>query len=393
MKKIKTAKEFCVGCGLCQSFFGEKKAILELDENGFYSPDLNLTPREEKILESFCPILKAPEIYDNNIWGIYEKVFLGYSTNEEIRYKASSGGVLTSVCSYLLEEKIVDKIIQIGNSSDSLLPIAVEVNSIDQLKENCGSKYIAVSLLKDVLNTLNKNKNEKFAIVGKPCDIRAIYNLKKVNPEIVNNLKYTFSFFCAGTPSFNATKTLIKKLGLDFEDVNRVTYRGNGWPGYAAVYDKFGNKKSMSYDDSWGKILGRDLCKGCRFCFDGVGEYADISAGDAWYLDNQGNVTFEEAKGRNVIFARTKLGEELLKKIEQNNKILLEDFDIEILKKMQPYQYEKKGILLPKVLAMKTCFRNVPSIELKEIRKYGYVSQRKLRNYLGTIKRILKNKI
>lgn len=393
MDKLKCAKEFCVGCGLCKSYFGEEKVSIKLNQNGFYSPSFNLSAKEIKRLSEFCPVLRSPEYYDNNVWGRHIKSFLGFSIDEEIRHKASSGGILTSMSKYLLDKKIVDKIIQIGNDSECLLPHTVVVDSVNQLISNCGSRYVAVSLLENLLNILNSNKELKFALIGKPCDIRAVYNLKKLNPDAFFNLKCTFSFFCAGTPSYNATKTLIEKLGFKVENVKKMVYRGNGWPGYATAYDKYGNWNSMGYDDSWGKILGRDIYKGCKFCFDGVGEYADISAGDAWYLDSKGNVSFEEAKGRNVVFARTKLGEQLLTNALEKKYIVLENFELSELSKMQPFQYEKKGVLLPKILAMKTFFRAVPAIDLYQIKKYGYVSNRKVRNYLGTIKRILKNKI
>lgn len=50
----------------------------------------------------------------------------------------------------------------------------------------------------------------------------------------------------------------------------------------------------MSYNESWGNILGKYLQKRCKICPDGIGEFADIVCADAWHGDKSGYPNFEE---------------------------------------------------------------------------------------------------
>ena len=118
-----------------------------------------------------------------------------------------------------------------------------------------------------------------------------------------------------------------------------------------AVDDK-GNKHAMSYNDSWGKILGRDINKFCRFCMDGIGEFADISCGDAWYIEEDGTPDFNEHDGRNITFSRTKKGDELLKMCVKDGVLISESYEINNLKCIQKYQYERRSHVYSRILGM-----------------------------------------
>ena len=120
------------------------------------------------------------------------------------------------------------------------------------------------------------------------------------------------TFFCAGAPSKNATLKLAENLGVQADQIDNVRYRGNGWPGKATVTLEDKSERYMDYIDSWNQILGRNIRKMCKFCVNGVGMYADISCGDLWNLDQNQRPEFTEGKGQNIIFARSKVGRDLL---------------------------------------------------------------------------------
>lgn len=88
---------------------------------------------------------------------------------------------------------------------------------------------------------------------------------------------------------------------------------------------------------------------------DGVGEFAVISCGDAWYLDNDIKPKFDEANGRNVVFARNIKSQELLNKMNETDVIELNDFskDIELLKCMNYSQYHRKSTIFGKINSLK----------------------------------------
>lgn len=388
-------RQYCIGCGLCKSRFGDKKATIILNEKGFYEPRFQLTPEEYSELQSFCPVDVPPTQYSRRVWGEYEHIYLGYAADETVRLKASSGGILTAVCGYLLHEGFADGVIQIGDSTQPLMKQSKISWNTEDVLQCAGSRYIAAMPLERVLQMLAENPGDKFVIVGRPCDIRAMRAYVQCHKEIKEQLVCLLSFFCAGTPSVNASKQMIAKMGADEKKVAHVSYRGNGWPGYSTVREAGGTEYTMTYEDSWGKILGRDLYLGCRLCYDGIGEEADISCGDAWYLDENGCVSFDERPGRNVIFARTETGARILRQAQDKGWLVCGDFEEEQLNLMQPFQYVRKAQLFYKLLAMRTVGRRIPAVDPARLRDHckRLSMKERARIYFGTLRRVLQKKM
>lgn len=384
-------KEYCTGCGLCHSVYGVE---LVPDEKDFLSPEIS----EDNIdkFKKICPCGGAAtyEMSDKNIWGKQENVYLGWSSDSDIRRKASSGGVLTSLCIYLLKHGLVSGIIQ--TVGDNVYGTKTVVSRTEEDVLKCmGSRYSVSAPLYDIKQLVKEN--EVYAFVGKPCDVSALRMYLKEDAGLSKQIAYMFSFFCAGTPSGKAQKMLLKELGCNNRsECVSLQYRGNGWPGYATAVKKDGSESKMSYNDSWGKILGRDVRKICRFCMDGIGEMADISCGDAWYLDDNNMPDFTENEGRNVIFARNAKGLELLKKAITDGVVIAEEYEeCEELKYIQKYQYERRSTMHAMIRGLRICWAPSPMYSNNLMKSYRRNVPIKLRTKrtLGIIKRFIKGKI
>ena len=386
--------EYCTGCGLCKSvrdthFFPDKK--------GFYRPE-NLSADDLKFCESVCPSSrKACKGYDGRIWGGFVDCVMGYSADKSIRHDASSGGALTSICLYLLRNHMVDAVIHVAeNTDDPLESIAVISKTEEEIIGRAGSRYCSTNTLINIKELLQMD--QKYVLVGKPCDITAIRNYSKINPEVDKKIIYMLSFFCAGAPSRIAQEKLLEKVGCPQEKCEHIKYRGDGWPGYATVIDSDGQKHSTTYQEAWRKTLGRDIRLACRVCIDGIGELADISCCDAWHYDKELKKTlFEEAEGRNLIFARTQKGSALLKEIIESGELICIDEEIKLddIRKIQGYQYHRRATLLFAIAALKLCGRAVPNYNKRLLLKYSkQIDLRsKLGVFKGTVVRIVKGRI
>ena len=387
-------KKYCCGCGLCES---KEMCKLNKNEDGFSVPS-NMNEKFNKFCSNVCPSSgKQISFYDaNSIWGKYTNVFISYSSNEQIRHNASSGGTITSLCMYLLENKKVDGIIHIGMDKENPLKTKTYCSTtIEELNERCGSRYCDSSPLKDIEKYLCTDK--KYAFVGRPCDVDALVNYSKIDDRVENNIIYRISFFCAGVPSDRANNKLLNELGVKEDECVYLKYRGDGWPGYVTAIDKNNKKYRMTYDNAWGKILGRDIRPFCRLCINGIGETADISCGDAWYLDKNKNPIFEESNGRNVTFCRNEKGSKLYNEAVKSGYLVSEDYPNweDEIKCYQKYQYERRTTLHANMCAMKLCLKKVPKYNKKVIKNYSKLAPEKLKRtrFLGTIKRILEGKI
>ena len=390
--KKDTIKEYCTGCGLCNSIFNTKFII---DGDGFPKPDI----KSQEMLafcEKVCPVngnhlLK--QTTDN--WGSYVNVYEGYSLDETIRYKAASGGITTAIAVFLLETGKVDGIIQIGEGDTQFQTKVYCSRTREEIILHSASRYITSSPLSDFLNIISAGG--RYAFIGRPCDAIVLRNFLELMPQYKENIFCILSFFCAGTPSETASRKLSLELGIEPSTVKHIQYRGNGWPGKATVESIDGKKKTMEYIDSWNKILGRDILKICKFCTDGVGEAADISSGDLWYLNDRKQPVFDEQAGRNVVFSRSNKGDKLIMEAIQHGYIRVTSYETQIseLDYVQPNHAVRKKLLYAKYLAMKIMRRSSPEYDVKMLKKFAKERSVKenIRTFMGAVKRILEGKL
>ena len=250
MNDKRTIEYYCTGCGLCERGSNVPPKYV----NGFYSPEI-----EEGMIhecKGVCPSYgtMTDQYLNNDIYGNYKEVWEGFSTDEQIRFHASSGGSLTALSLYLLESKMVDGIIH--SVADSEIPWRTKTvcsRSKEELVRRCGSRYTQSSPLRDFEKLIVKG--EKYAFIGKPCDVYSLNKYLEKNEELKKSIVVTMSFFCAGQPSEKANTQLVRKLlGDEADSCHELTYRGNGWPGQATAISTSGKTGSISYEESWGKI-------------------------------------------------------------------------------------------------------------------------------------------
>lgn len=390
IKKVRLYEDYCTGCGLCSSIEGVE---IYQDNRGF--PYAKLKDKHISLCDNICPAGgKAYGDYSKE-WGQYVSLYEGWSNNTFIRTQASSGGILTALCCYLLDNHLVDGIIQTRASSTIAYKTETVISRTSEDVKSCmGSRYGISSPLSNIKQMVMLN--ERYVFIGKPCDVASLKAYLAIDQELSSQIIYLFSFFCAGEPSDFAQKRLLSELNCkNEEDCQSLQYRGNGWPGEATAFKKDGSKSSISYDDSWGKILGRDVRKFCRFCIDGIGESADISCGDLWYLDSDNKPDFSEKEGRNIIFARNIKGQELLQKVYESGYIHINETSESDLKFIQKYQYLRRATMVSKLIGLKLFGRQIPKYNWsKMFRLAKYASPvTHVRTMLGILKRTINKKI
>lgn len=344
MNKLKYVidNQLCLGCGLCEAICGSCK--MELDETtGYYKPSFSEITQEELLcISRSCPSINVEneKHLSSKVWGDLLNLYEASSVNKEIRKAASSGGVVTEVCSYLLETHIVDAILHVGLVEGSCLynELKVSKTPCDVLK-NAASRYAPALTLNKIINILD-NSDAIYAFVGKPCDIVGVKNLIKVYPKYKNRIVFFISIFCAGMPSYNGTLELLKKSFNKSKPI-KIVYRGDGWPGFFKVDYSSGEAFKVSYNESWGNVLNRYLPFRCKICPDGIGLFADISVGDAWHtLD--GYPDFSEREGQSFVMIRTLLGQKIFNLMLESDRLVYRFLDMNEISKMQYYQYQRR---------------------------------------------------
>ncbi len=336
------SNELCIGCGICESVGKENGYKMNLRTNGFYYPQY--PEKRDKKVETFisriCPAVNINGVPSKDIWGRVLSANIAWSNDEEIRYKGSSGGAITAFCVYLLENKYVDAVLQVGKDENHFMHNKLKIaRTRTQVINNASSRYAPASVLNEIETILSKSE-EKYCFVGKPCDILGLKNYISSKPQYKDRIVFSIALFCAGIPSYNATMDLLKETGRTENPVS-LKYRGGGWPGnFEAKYaDKSVYK--TSYTHSWGKVLGRQVHFRCKICPDAIGLLADISVGDAWESID-GYPDFTEKPGRSFILIRTALGKSIFQKMKDNEAVSEEMLDMNQLALIQKYHYQRR---------------------------------------------------
>ena len=303
MKKLQKIidAELCLGCGMCQSILGKENCSMKLNAEGRYYPHIKVKANkfEQARILKICPSVCVKGTDSKTVWGKVIEVFDAWSFDEDIRRNASSGGVISALCIYMIEHKLVDSILQIGVRNDSYLYNELKVSKTrNDILNNASSRYAPALVFHNILEIFKSNE-DIYAFVGKPCDIACLKNFLEEYPEFSHRVKYFISIFCAGMPSYEGTKELLK-LSKHIDEPVSLRYRGDGWPGYFKAYFKDNTYFKVSYNDSWGKVLNKYLNFRCKICPDGIGLSADIAVGDSWETKD-GYPNFEEKEGRSFI--------------------------------------------------------------------------------------------
>ena len=385
----------CSGCGLCQSI-SAGEIVINIDSNGYIRPTLvnSVSPEVEARLDDICPgrhIEHDPSELNNYyhiLWGPLLHTREGYATDQEIRFRGSSGGVISALAIYLLQSNKVDYVLHtIASVSNPLLNSLHISRSYTDVLAASGSRYSPSAPLIDFENYLAGP--EKFAFIGRPCDVAALKNYARFDKRIREKVCYTISFMCAGIPSIKGTIALLKQFGLAESSIRSVRYRGEGWPGSMVFETMNGERFSMDYEKSWG-FLSKFLQFRCKVCPDGVGEFSDISCGDAWFL-KEGKPDFSEKNGRSILMTRTERGEQLILDSIQEGYLTAMPMNVGDLLLMQPYQAMRKKLVASRVHALKVLGVQIPNyknMQLEIAAKHAGIKTY-IESFLGTLIRVL----
>ena len=316
----------CTGCGTCVAVCPTKAISLVENLPGILKPEVELRNCSNcGLCTDICPGIKVHNMgvkYADPFRGEVLKAYVGFATDLNIRKTAQSGGIATALLAHQLNEKRIDfAIVSRMRQDGSLRPFPYMAHSEEELYDSQGSLYCQVpvnSKLADI------HKDSKVGVIGLPCHVHGITNLKATIESWHNKLPVVIGLFCDRTLFYSAMDYLVKKGNLDRNNVSHFKYRdrSNGnFPGNISIVTNDGQshylpfKYRMECKDAFTPIR-------CRLCFDKMNTQCDIAIGDAWGVQ-------EDKEGYSVILARTNRGLKVLENARQSKTITLFDIDPE----------------------------------------------------------------
>lgn len=314
----------CLGCGMCVAIC-PMTAIALIE-----TPDGRLTPQIDKEIcnncghcLSLCPGVSIHGIEElitqqGSFDGPCLEAFVAHAIDHVLRSQGQSGGVATAIAWKLLEAGQVDGVIvsKLGWNSNKPRGRAFIARSKDELLASQGSKYCPVPLFEGLNSEMGPS--EKLAVVGLPCHIHAIHNLKALQPEIAKQIKMTIGLFCDRTLTYAAIDYLIRRANLHASDISSFVFRDKlrtGYPGDVCAVEKNGRIKVLPNTERM-RIKEQFTPLRCRFCFDKLNLLSDITIGDPYGIKEADNL-----EGESIVLVRTQAGKDMVN-LSLNNNIL-----------------------------------------------------------------------
>ena len=348
----------CLGCGLCAAL-APNAIVMARGQNGDLRPFANDEFNDdmmEKVAVT-CPSLRIeglPEevgkqaAHHDAVWGPYQEMSLGYASNKAVRHEAATAGMLTALAIYLLEEGLVDAILHVKapDPATDHLPANFGLATISRTTKEVvaasGSRYGPTAALLTIEEVLSSD--QRFAVVAKPCDLNALRNLAHSDDRVNARLHYWLTMLCGGFQPDDAFRGFLADHDLTDDGLSGVRYRGFGCPGPTSLHYHTGAQHDFHYLDFWGEDESQwSMPLRCKICPDGIGEAADIVAGDAWDGASPDRYESETDPGFNSVITRTQKGHALYEAaIAAGYIIKSEVVDCDYMSSVQPHQVTKK---------------------------------------------------
>ena len=356
----------CTGCGTCIPICPRGAIRLEMNQlKTLCIPSIEETLCTDcGLCYSICPgysfdfnkfnmaiFGKQPK---NILLGNYLNCYYGHSTDNQIRFNSASGGIITQILIYVLEEGIVDgALVTRMSRSNPLIPEPFIATTRDEIIEASKSKYCPVPANIALKEVIKADDKKRFAVVGLPCHIQGIRKVEAQNKKIKEKINLHIGIWCSTTCNFKGTEFIFQKYDININEIRKIDYRGEGWPGGLTIIFKNGQKKYIKIEEYWDSNFSAFAPKRCNYCIDCNAEFSDISCGDF----RGRNAYLDEKIGNSAIITRTDQANTLLNKMFARKKIIISEITHQELSEHQYYFNVKKArvaIKLAKFFGKKT---------------------------------------
>lgn len=365
--------DLCLQCGICASICPKSGITIQRDKNQNYVPVVD----EQCCTRCGLCVKVCPGIginfeslirqYDHKgqrekhpLVGEYIEAFIGYSREKGVREIASSGGVVPTILSYLIEARRIDGALVVTNKEgDPFNPEVFIGKTQQEILGSVQSKYHPVCL-NSALEEIGSVDGE-YAVVGLPCHIHGLRKYEKLK-DLEKNVFLTLGLFCGLNLRFDSLEFFAHKVGKGIDDLREVSYREGNWPG----------KTVLQFAGATSRIIDKNIANHiftlprCLYCVDHTNELADISCGDAWLPE----LLRKNDAGWSAIICRSPKGVEILDELRDKGRLFLEKVDIErVIESQYPMLCFKKKTAWLRIEIGKIAGGKVPNYDREHLQK------------------------
>ncbi len=309
LREVFAAKGICAGCGACVTvcqILGNK--VLKYDAvKGSLALDISEEEcRQCGLCYAVCPRKNYlgnaahKPIETENYIGNVRRFEILRAKDPEIRQHTGDSGFILGFLKSLMDMNYIDGAI-VSTLQQNWAVNQKVTHSSDELLHALGTKYaISPSIVyiekmrgEQLPHQYPGYNDKRYALIGQPCMITAISNMRKYNLEVARKIRLTIGLFCFESLNYTEiTSKLESKTGTKIESWERVDQKG------AFLVRVKGQQTPLEVPF---KDLGGLVRESCHVCLDLTNLDADIAAG-----------SMGAPQGYSSVIIRTKAGEEAM---------------------------------------------------------------------------------
>lgn len=269
-------EDLCTLCGACVGmcpYFVAYKGRLVLRD---------VCDISEGRCSAFCPrisvdldkisqvIFDLPYSWDE--LGTVQEVLMARSTDATIKARAQSGGVVTTLICFALDEGLIDSAV-LTRFEDKSLPEGVIVSTKDDVLSCAGASYVATPTLEAFNRGAQDERRNTIGVVGTPCQVLALARMKASTLDERNNIdkvNLVIGLFCTWALSYPDFAHFLER------EVSGNIVKYDVPPHPANVFVACTEKERIEIPLD--KVLPF-VRSACHVCLDLTAEFADISVG------------------------------------------------------------------------------------------------------------------
>ena len=325
---------YCIGCGACQI---ENNVKTKENSYGMYYPDIeDIGNLDSKV----CPFSNnslnenaLSEKYFKNIdnikhhkhIGYYLELYAGFVKDDNIRMRATSGGITKWILYNLYKNNEIDGVIHVTRKKDSNTLFEYSIGyTKEEIFNGSHSAYYTNNFSAVMNKILNENNDKKYAFIGVPCYCKSIRLLCEQYDILKNKIKYVLGILCGHMKTKNYAKFMAWESKLNPTKLSYVNFRRKSNTNAADyIFHSKDNRREVAVKrnklDGGNYNIPHMKYKACDFCEDVFGYCADVVLGDAWLAKYK-----KDPKGTNVVIVRNPYINTLLQSEELKLDILNE---------------------------------------------------------------------
>ena len=317
-------KTGCYGCGVCVDVCSTECITLVSDAEGFPYPVVD----QAACIDCHKCILSCPGL--NNLTRerfLDQPIFYaGFTLDDEVRYRSSSGGFFSLVAEHILAEGGA-----VYGAKYDFTHMTVEharVDTLEGLAPLRKSKYVqssTVNIFPQVKKDLSTGKPVLFT--GTPCQVEGLHLfLRKADENL-----FTCDIICHGVPSPGLfQRHFSTRQAQHGRAITNIDFRtkAKGWKGPLELFleVEYGEESTLTYAplDAYyalflSNLILRPCCYQCKYA--ATQRRSDLTLGDFWGVKKHHPELFD-AKGTSLLLANTEKGQKRLESFGESARLV-----------------------------------------------------------------------